>query len=51
MQIPVLEKITPAKAEKYLNANKANRNLRDGLVERYASDMKNGSRRRANDRP
>lgn len=36
------ETITPKMAEKYLNANKANRTLRDGVVERYTFDMKHG---------
>jgi hypothetical protein len=36
------EKITPAKAEKMLNSNKCNRRLRDGVVEKYTEDMKNG---------
>lgn len=36
------ELITPAKAERYLNKNKANRHLRSGVAERYASDMKAG---------
>jgi hypothetical protein len=39
----VIEKITPATAEKYLNRNHGNRALRDGLVERYANDMRNGT--------
>ena len=37
-----LEKITPARAQKYLNKNKLNRKLREGMVEKYAYDMKNG---------
>lgn len=37
-----LEIITPAKAEAYLNANKSNRTLRDGVVEKYANDMLKG---------
>jgi hypothetical protein len=36
------ESITPQKAEQYLNRNTSNRKLRDGVVERYASDMKQG---------
>ena len=36
------ENITPEKAEKYLNENKGNRKLRDGIVEKYAYDMKHG---------
>lgn len=36
------EKITPATAEKWLNANKTNRRLREGVVEKYAADMKAG---------
>jgi hypothetical protein len=34
--------ITPAKAEEWLNKNKGNRSLRNGAVEKYADDMKNG---------
>lgn len=34
--------ITPALAEEWLNANKTNRKLRDGLVEEYAGDMRAG---------
>lgn len=37
---PKFETVTPAKAEAWLNANKTNRNLRDGVVEQYANDMK-----------
>lgn len=37
-----IESITPAKATAYLNDNKANRKLRDGVVERYADDMAKG---------
>lgn len=36
------ERITPSKAEKYLNRNKSNRALRSGAVEKYAADMKAG---------
>lgn len=36
------ESITPDKAEKYLNRNTGNRKLRDGVVEKYAFDMKHG---------
>jgi hypothetical protein len=36
------ETITPEKAEKYLNRNTSNRKLRDGVVEKYAHDMKHG---------
>lgn len=34
------ELVTPAKAEKWLNANHSNRHLRSGVVERYAQDMR-----------
>lgn len=34
--------VTPVMAEKWLNKNEINRSLRDGLVERYADDMKTG---------
>lgn len=37
-----LETITPEKAETWLNLNKNNRKLRDGVAERYADDMKHG---------
>lgn len=36
------ENITPKKAEHYLNKNTCNRALREGVVERYAADMKAG---------
>lgn len=39
---PVLETITPAKANTWLNRNTSNRKLRDGWVEKYASDMRAG---------
>jgi hypothetical protein len=38
----VIETITPKVAEAWLNANKSNRKLRDGIVEKYANDMKRG---------
>lgn len=38
----VMETITPAKAEKYLNHNKGNRSLRLGVAEQYEADMKAG---------
>jgi hypothetical protein len=37
-----IERITPSKAAAYLNANKSNRKLREGVAERYAHDMTNG---------
>lgn len=37
------EKITPAKAEQWLNSNCNNRSLREGVVEAYADDMRNGN--------
>lgn len=37
-----IETISPNAATNYLNANRSNRKLRDGVVERYADDMKNG---------
>jgi hypothetical protein len=37
-----IETITPKIAEAWINANKSNRRLRDGVVERYADDMSNG---------
>lgn len=42
LHAPKLEHISPAKAEQYLNRNKANRSLREGRVEQYAHDMKTG---------
>lgn len=36
------EAITPAKAERWLNANPSNRNMREGVAEQYAADMKAG---------
>lgn len=41
MQI-IVESISPRKAENILNHNVGNRKLREGLVERYAEDMKLG---------
>lgn len=41
-EVMKLEKITPRKAEQYLNRNNSNRALRAGVVERYAKDMANG---------
>jgi hypothetical protein len=35
------ENISPKRAETYLNHNKGNRKLRDGIVEKYADDMRN----------
>jgi len=40
MEVSV-ERITPARAEKMLNRNCSNRELRTGLVEKYARDMAN----------
>lgn len=37
-----LVKVTPKKAEVWLNKNSLNRKLRDGWVEKYAADMKQG---------
>lgn len=42
MKTPILETITPAKAEKMLDRNTGNRKLRDGVVEKYAADMRDG---------
>lgn len=39
---PQYEVVTPSKAEKWLDANKGNRALREGLVEKYAKDMREG---------
>ena len=39
MQAPVLEYIDCAKAQMWLDRNTSNRKLRDGWVEKYASDM------------
>lgn len=36
------ERITPAMAQSWLNRNKGNRKLRDGVVEKYAEDMRQG---------
>lgn len=41
--IRTTETITPELAEKYLNANKINRPLRSGRVEKYAADMLQGT--------
>lgn len=38
-----LERITPTRAQKYLDANKGNRKLREGVVEKYEEDMKAGN--------
>lgn len=37
------ERVTPAKAERWLNSNCNNRSLRDGVVEAYAEDMRTGN--------
>lgn len=37
-----VEHITPSKAEQLLNRNTINRKLREGVVEKYASDMRAG---------
>ena len=37
-----IETVTPERAEAWLNANKNNRKLRDGVVEQYQSDMEKG---------
>lgn len=37
-----IENVSPAKAENWLNVNKSNRKMRDGVAERYASDMRSG---------
>lgn len=37
-----LEKVTPAMAERWLNANTGNRSMRHGVAERYSADMKAG---------
>lgn len=39
---PNFETVTPALAERWINANKTNRKLRDGVVEQYAADMRAG---------
>jgi len=39
---PVVERVTPQKAEAWLNQNKTNRKLREGVAEKYADDMTNG---------
>lgn len=36
------ENVTPTKAERWLNVNKANRRMREGIAEKYADDMRNG---------
>lgn len=38
----LFERVTPAKAQAWLNKNKGNRKLRDGVVEKYAEDMRQG---------
>jgi hypothetical protein len=37
-----METVTPSKAEAWLNVNKNNRKMRDGVAEKYADDMRNG---------
>jgi hypothetical protein len=37
-----IETVTPQKAEIWLNVNKNNRKMRDGVAEKYADDMRNG---------
>ncbi len=46
---PVVEKITPQKAEVWLNQNRTNRKLREGVAEKYADDMTNGRWTRCTD--
>lgn len=41
-QVMKRELITPKKAQEYLDHNKGNRKLRDGVVEKYQIDMANG---------
>lgn len=36
------ERVTPKKAEQWINRNTGNRKLREGVAEAYAEDMKNG---------
>jgi hypothetical protein len=38
----IVETITPTIAEAWLNANKSNRKMRDGVAEKYADDMRSG---------
>lgn len=38
----VIETVTPKLAEAWLNSNKSNRRMRDGVAEKYADDMKRG---------
>lgn len=42
MQSIPIERVTPKKAAEWLNANTSNRKLREGVVEKYAEDMRNG---------
>ena len=42
MITPQPENVTPTKAKQWLNANNNNRALREGVVEKYAADMKAG---------
>ena len=37
-----MELVTPAKAEAWLDANRTNRKLREGIAEKYAEDMRHG---------
>lgn len=37
-----VETVTPAQAENWLNSNKNNRKMRDGVAEQYAQDMRDG---------
>jgi len=37
-----VENITPDKATRWLNANRSNRKMREGVAEKYADDMKHG---------
>lgn len=38
-----IENVTPKKAEAWLNKNPCNRNLREGVAEKYAADMARGT--------
>lgn len=37
-----IESVTPSRAEAWLNKNSGNRNMREGVAERYADDMRSG---------
>src|SRR4051812_21570608 len=38
--VAIMEHVTPSKAQTWLNKNENNRNMREGVAEKYAADMR-----------